>query len=148
MTPTWKQLMHCRGVSMTTRGLACGIVLIAFGCGKSGPVRYRVQGNVTFDGRPVTFGRVVFDPDVTKDGRGPQGYAAIENGRFDTNANGGKGTSGGPMVVTLDGFEPVGDGLDATAARPLFSGYQQPCDLPQADTEINFDIPASAKAKP
>lgn len=123
-------------------------LLAASGCGDPGPVRHRVQGTVTYGGKPVTFGRVVFDPDVMKDNRGPQGYAAIENGRFDTAANGGKGTSGGPMVLTLDGFEPIGDGLDATAVRPLFSGHQEHRDLPAEDVEIKIDIPAGAEAGP
>ena len=129
-------------------GVTAAAAILLAGCGKSGPVRYRVQGTVTYDGRPVTYGRVVFDPDVTKENTGPQGYAAIENGRFDTAENGGQGTSGGPMMVTLHGFEPAGDGLDATATRQLFSDLVEYRDLPKSDTEVHFEIPASVKKRP
>lgn len=129
-------------------GISCAVAIVLAGCGKAGPVRYRVRGNVTYGGKPVTYGRVVFDPDVTKENTGPQGYAAIENGRFDTGANGGQGTSGGPMMVTLHGFEPAGDGLDATNTRQLFAGHVEYCDLPKADAEVNFEIPTSVKQRP
>lgn len=129
-------------------GMSFVVAIVLAGCGKAGPVRYRVQGNVTYDGKPVTYGRVVFDPDVTKENTGPQGYAAIENGRFDTGANGGQGTSGGPMMVTLHGFEPAGDGLDATATRRLFSDHIEYCDLPKADAEISFDVPPAGNKRP
>lgn len=129
-------------------GLGGVIVIALSGCGKPGPVRYRVHGTVTYDGRPVTYGRVTFDPDVTKDNSGPQGYAAIENGRFDTDLNGGQGTSGGPMMVTLHGFEPAGDGLDATMTRQLFSEHVEYRDLPKSDTEVTFEIQSSAKKRP
>jgi hypothetical protein len=149
--------IYRKNVALTRRGtrrlpgfglLALLSLLATSGCGDPGPVRHRVQGTVTYGGKPVTFGRVVFDPDVMQDNNGPQGYAAIENGRFDTAANGGKGTSGGPMVLTLDGFEPIGDGLDATAVRPLFSGHQEHRDLPTADVELEIEIPAGAGAGP
>lgn len=114
-----------------------GLAVVIAGCGPQGPVRYRVQGSVTYDGKPVPVGRIIFNPDMTKGNRGPQGFAVIENGRFDTARNHGKGTSGGPMVVTIDAFEPSGAGT-----RPLVSGHQESRDFPMAAAELTFDVPA------
>src|SRR5205807_6772258 len=84
-------------------GLCAALVaacLAAPGCGGSRGVE--VSGEVTFDGKPVPAGRIYFNPDVTKGNDGPQGYAEIHDGKFDT-SKGGKGACGGPTVVVISG---------------------------------------------
>ena len=38
------------------------IFFLAFGCGAGSPAMYRVTGSVTFDGRPVENGEIIFVP--------------------------------------------------------------------------------------
>lgn len=120
--------------------LTAATLLAAAGCGPQGPARHRVHGTVSHAGTPVPLGRIVFEPDVLEDNRGPQGFAVIENGRFDTAVKHGRGTSGGPMVVTIDGFD-TGDA--GGTARPLFTGHRERRKLPAEAVEMNFEVPAA-----
>jgi len=139
--PAWN-----RPVSLgRTLGLAAAC-LAAGGCRETGPARYRIHGTVTHAGVPVPLGRIVFDPDVTRDNDGPQGFAPIEDGRFDTASRHCHGTVGGPVIVRIDGFEKVPAGEDATTpGRRLFPTYESRVDLPRESREMNFDIPAAAR---
>lgn len=111
------------------------------GCGDRGPRRYHVRGAVTFAGQPVRLGRIVFDPDQSRGNAGPQGFAPIENGRFDTANRHCKGTVGGPTIVRIDALEIL-DGEDgASAGRPLFTTHEERIDLPQASITRDFDVP-------
>src|SRR5262245_29789774 len=76
--------------------------LAIFGCGSDGPPRYRVHGMVTYEGKPVPAGTIIFEPDASQKNDGPQGLATIHAGLFDS-AKGGKGTVGGPHRVTILG---------------------------------------------
>jgi hypothetical protein len=119
--------------------------LAAAGCGPKRPPLHRTEGAVTFAGRPVPRGVIVFDPDVTKGNRGPQGFALIKDGRYDTAAPGCRGTAGGAMVVRIDGSEPLPGAEDSTTAdRPLFPTHEERVDLPAAAAERNFQVPARA----
>jgi hypothetical protein len=63
-------------------GIACCLLLV--GCGSCGPTTYRVQGAVTFDGRPVPGGRIDFVPDFNRGNSAMAGFARIKDGRYDT----------------------------------------------------------------
>ena len=76
-------------------GLAVLGGLLLAGCGR-GPTLYQVSGRVTYDGQPLPAGVIYFDPDVTRNHDGPQGYAVIKNGTYNTSARGGRGVVGGP----------------------------------------------------
>lgn len=115
------------------------------GCGDRGPRRHRVSGSVTFAGAPVEAGRIVFEPDASQGNSGPQGFAVIENGRFDTAAHRCKGIVGGPMIVIIDGMKFLGGEDATTALRPLFPTHEERIDLPKADTTRDFDVPKSGK---
>ncbi len=123
--------------------LALGLVLAsAAGCGERGPERFRVSGTVTHAGRPVQLGRIVFEPDTSRGNDGPQGFAPIENGRFDTSGPHCRGTVGGPMRVRIDGFE-MKDGEDAAASgKLLFPSYEEAANFPRATVERDFVVPA------
>jgi len=84
------------------------VILIAVaitGCGSAtdGPKRFDVSGNVTFDGKPVEYGSIIFTPDTTKQNSGPQGMAKIRDGKYDT-SNEGRGVVGGPHHVIITGM--------------------------------------------
>ena len=93
---------------------------------------------------------IYFQPDAQGGNSGPQGFATIRNGAFDTKRE-GKGTVGGPMIVRITGFdsEPPKD-LSETepGPKPLFAEYQTKADLPKEDGNQDFDVPASAADGP
>ena len=121
--------------------LAAGLLVL--GCSKE-PSRYQVSGKVTFKGAPVALGRIYFDPDAAKKNDGLQGYAEIKNGEYDT-AKGGKGTTGGPVVVRIEAFDGVGTDPERPNGKPLFPYWQEQVELPkEAKITKNFDVPASA----
>ena len=134
--------------SGTRHGAAIAAAIAALavcGCGDRGPRRYHVSGAVTFAGQPVRLGRIVFDPDQSLGNAGPQGFAPIENGRFDTSHKHCKGTVGGPMIVRIDALELL-DGPDgASAGRLLFPTHEERLDLPQADSTRDFVVPAARR---
>jgi hypothetical protein len=125
--------------------LACLGILCA-GCGGGdSTTRYDVAGTVTFDGKPVPAGVILFTPDVSKNNRGPTGFAKIKDGKYDTRQE-GKGTVGGPHTVAISGSDgarlpqqELPDGM------PLFTDYGTAVDLPKAATTQDFEVPASAK---
>ncbi|MCA9249083.1 MAG: hypothetical protein KDA42_18300 [Planctomycetales bacterium] len=112
-----------------------------FGCGGAdGPTRFRVEGAITYNGQPVPAGRVDFEPDKSKNNRGPVGYAKIEAGRYETLP--GKGAISGPQRVKVRGFNGV-----ANAEMPdgdvLFRPYETEVDLPAHDHSWDIDVPSS-----
>jgi hypothetical protein len=118
-------------------GLGC------LGCGASGPRRFRISGTVTHAGKPIPAGRIVFEPDTARGGAGPQGFAVIQNGRYDTGRAGAQGAIGGPTVVRIDGFDGRPHGEDTPPlGAPLFPDtYVQTLDLPQKDSTLDFNVP-------
>lgn len=124
------------GLRVTLFSLACFAII---GCG--GPTVHEVDGEVNFDGKPVPAGRIYFNPDFTKGNDGPQGYAPIKDGKFDTR-KGGKGVCGGATIVVIQGHAGTADPLNV--GDPIFNEYQFATDLPRESTKRNFDVPKSA----
>jgi hypothetical protein len=126
--------------------VACGLV----GCGSDAPDTYHASGNVTFDGQPVPAGVIRFTPDGSQGNSGPAGYARIQNGKYDTSAEGGKGHVSGAMIVQIDGSssQPGEAGTDESGGEldveVLFSGYQTTAEFPPGQANQNFDVPAEA----
>lgn len=119
-----------------------GPMVFCAGCGDRGPERFRVQGAVTSAGTPVPMGRIVFEPDASRGNRGPQGFAPIENGRFDTAAKHCQGAVGGPTIVRIDGFTMAKGAADAASAgRQLFPTHEIRIELPPAASTHDFDVP-------
>jgi len=65
------------------------------GCGSSDVDRYKVSGTVTYKGEPVKAGQVIFESDPAEENTGPQSYARIKNGVFQTRS------IGGPVIVRI-----------------------------------------------
>jgi hypothetical protein len=124
----------------------CGALLLAptAGCNsKDGPVRYNYRGSVTFKGQPVKAGRILFEPNAKSGNRGPQGFAVIQNGVYDTSKNGGKGAVGGPHTVRIHGFDGKGATDDSPFGAQLFKPNEQSADLPKEDSTMDFTVAAS-----
>lgn len=117
------------------------------GCGgDSGPKRYDLSGTVTYDGKPVPAGTIIFEPDSSKGNPGPQGVAEIRDGKYDTSKN-GKGLIGGPHIVRITGFDRATED-ETTTAEPLFSEYKIEVDLPKEGGTKDFEVPADAPKPP
>lgn len=126
------------------------LLLSLAGCGRDDG-RTALSGNVTFDGKPLAYGEVVFRPT-----QGPEGSATVRDGKYSTD-DGGQGITTGPNTVIITGYaaEPASN-TDETktsdSASPLFSGYQQQADLnsPTFDIAVPKDAanPAAATAIP
>ncbi len=121
--------------------LGAGLALTAMGCGSGNRNVYHVSGTVSFDGRPVPAGFVLFDPDVSAGNDGTQGFAEIKDGRFDTSRR-GRGITGGAYVVQLRG-----NTASAGSGKMLSWQYEQTIDLPAADSQHDIAVPASAATK-
>ncbi len=128
------------------------LTLMLWSCGGGappGPERYHVSGKVTYDGKPVPFGSILFDPDASAKNSGPQGTAEIRDGFYDTSKAGGKGTVGGPMIISIMGTTHA-TLTEGGEGKVIFSGYTEKKDLPKEKTTLDFDIPLideSAKKK-
>lgn len=122
--------------------LATACVLVS-GCAR-GPTRYDVSGAVMHRGQPLPAGVIYFNPDVTRGNDGPQGYAIIKEGRYDTAGEGGKGVLGGPYTVRIEGFDGK-PGNELPLGKPLFTDYQQSLEFPRSETTQDFDVPAKKK---
>ena len=115
---------------------------IGSGCGPTGPKTFEVSGAITFDGKPVPAGRIDFFPDFSKGNDGPQGYAIIKDGTFDTRKD-GLGHVGGPMVIRIEGFDGKSDN-PAFFGTPIFDKHEIKRDLPKDTSVQDLEVPASA----
>lgn len=129
-----------RGCSLI---MAVASVLFLSGCGgPSGPERYHVSGTVTFDGKPVPAGSVLFEPDKSKGNSGPAAGVKIKGGKYDTRID-GKGMVGGPHLVKIIGTDGVAPSEDFPEGTVLFE-YATTADLPKDEATQDFDVPATA----
>ena len=120
--------------------MALAVAFGAAGCGGGPP--YHVSGKVTFDGKPVPLGRIYFDPDSRHQNTGASGYTDIKDGEYDT-SRGGRGVTGGPTVVRIQGFKK--EGADESGfGPPLFAEYTVQVDLPRGSSTKDFEVPATA----
>ena len=121
--------------------LLVGSVLALSGCSSGdGQERYRVSGDVKFDGQPIPFGEVLFTPDGSKGNSGAQGIADIKDGKYDTQGSRAPGFAGGPVVIRVMGFRDNG-------GKELICEYEYKADLPKSATTHNIDVPASGGKK-
>jgi hypothetical protein len=113
--------------------------LAVAGCGPRMPKGLvAVEGDVTFQGRPVPYGEVVFEPDPAQGNRGPQSRCSISNGAYATRA--GYGAPIGPVIVTVTGLTrpPF---FDYREAKPLFEPHTFTADLQAASPRLDIVVP-------
>lgn len=116
------------------------LVLLAGCSGDRDDSRHDLSGRVTYAGKPVPAGRIVFSPDDAQGNQGPATIADIKDGRYRTRA--GKGAVAGAYVVTVYGT----NGMTATEARDnaLFPPYRLQLTIDAENTSYDIVIPASA----
>jgi hypothetical protein len=123
--------------------LLTGCVLVAAGCGQgadSGPDRFHATGTVRFDGQALQRGTIQFLP--AEGNSGPEGFATITDGQYDTKLEGSAGHVGGKMVIKIKAEGPVSQNDEPT--KPPFDIWGTEVDLPKSDSEQNFDVPKDA----
>jgi len=114
--------------------------LLFSGCGGGDDVeRYHVSGKVTFRNQPIPAGTIIFEPDASKGNSGPQGFAEIKNGEFNTQLT-GKGTVGGPHRITVEGTDGIAKDEGNAAGSPLFPPYTTTIDLPKETTQQDIEV--------
>ena len=136
---------------LLTRAVAAACLaalLVLGGCGrKAGPSRFDLSGTVTYDGKPVPSGYIVFAPDLAAGNQGPGTQANIRDGQYQTAP--GQGTVGGPHVATVCGFDGktfdiiVREGVveKNPMGKPLFLNAQLKIDLPKRATVQDLVVP-------
>jgi hypothetical protein len=137
-------MFNCVGgyrLSSVVIGLWAGFVLPGLtGCGSSGPSRYDLSGNVTWNGQAVVEGSITFEPLNMADRLG-DGFAHIRNGEFDTSVD-GRGHFGGPHKVIITGSS--GTSIDPqnpdSGTRPLFTPYETTVDFPKKRSTQDFTV--------
>ena len=137
---------------MKNRCLAAVVICFGamVGCGED-VENYDVSGKVTFKGQPVPAGKIYFIPDGAKGNSGAPGYANIQDGAYDTSAEGGKGAPPGPVLVGLEGYDPnqsaapvKGDTSGEKLLVQLFPYYELTAEIPKESTTLDFEVPAEA----
>ena len=133
---------------VTTSVLLTALALVSatlVGCGKRGSdALYEISGSVTFAGRPVPGGRIVFEPDEARGASGMVSIGDIANGSYRTRPQ--RGFGGGPCRVTIYGT----DGTVPTEEKDtsLFPPWQTTLDLPREACRRDFDVPADTARQP
>jgi hypothetical protein len=116
-------------------------LFVVIGCNPGGVKRYQVSGTVTFDGQPVAEGEIRFSPDSTKGNTGPQGYAAIENGKFKTLKE--TGVIVGPMYATVTAVDPIKgeEKNDGSSSRKIiFENWNYAFEMPAQSHLLDLKI--------
>jgi hypothetical protein len=102
---------------------------------------YDVSGTVTHQGKPVPQGLIYFDPE----GSGPQGFANIEDGKFNTATAGkGRGIRGGKYTVRINGFDGK-VGPESPMGAAVFPEHTFRKDLPAQNQTLDYDVPSAKK---
>jgi len=131
--------------------IACLVVVACLaGCGKTDPSVPRVdlRGTVTWGGRPVPAGFVIFSPDASKHNSGPQGMAAIVNGKYDTRGTDGRAAVPGPLVATIQGFDGIPAGEERSRGMRLFMPFELPVEVSDSSGELDIAVPDSVAPLP
>ena len=129
-------------IRVTATILALPLAAVLAGC--AGERLYHVSGIVTYQGKPVPAGQIVFEPDASAGNKGPAAFAKIKDGHYDTSLGDSRGTVGGPHLVRIHGRDGIPRG-ELLNGLPLFRDYQTKIDLPKKSGEQNFEVPTGER---
>ena len=131
--------------SLATFAVILLCLFVSIGCNRNlGPVRYDLTGKITYGGKPVPAGYILFSPDKSKGNDGPGADAEIKNGVYKVRTK--EGTIGGPHIATVSGFDGVSQKKGLTAnpmGLPIFQNIQVRVDLPKKSTTYDIVVPTN-----
>jgi hypothetical protein len=121
------------------------VLLAAAGCGGDGIDRHQVSGTVTYQGKQVQDGRIMFEPDASIGKIAPTGFAQIEGGRFQTTQT--ESPTTGKYKVRVFGYDKSkmkkdyapGEILDMPE---LFPEYTLEAEIPPPGGKLDIEVPA------
>jgi hypothetical protein len=127
----------------------CASCAIA-GCGSAdGLTRYPVKGTVTYQGQPVKFGAIFFEPTASVGEIAPTVYLPVRDGKYDALE---EGPVAGKYRVVVGGVDQSSKRVDddgVTHSKQLFQDYKFDVEIPPPNNTLNVVVPASqAIAKP
>ena len=118
------------------------------GCSGDGLRRYRVRGAVTFQGKPVEFGAIFFEPTESVGKLAPTVYLPVRDGRYDAED---KGPVAGKYRVVVGGMDQSKRRVDSdgiTHTPQLFQDYTFEVDIPPPNNTLDVEVPASQAIRP
>jgi hypothetical protein len=119
--------------------LSIALFISPAGCSRApdGPQRNPLKGRVTYQGKPVQGGRIVFAPDDSKGNSGPGAIAFIREGEFETPP--GHGVVSGPHVVDILGYDQeVDTSTDDEPSATVQLSLE--VDIPEEGGTYDFDL--------
>lgn len=130
--------------AMLRATLVLASAAIIAGCQAEDPL-FDVSGTITYDGKPIPKGLIFFDPAAGT--QGTQGFANIENGKYNTATPGqGKGIRGGSYNVRIGGFDGK-EAAEAPFGQFLFPEHEFKKDFPAENQTFDYDVPNPKKTK-
>ncbi len=126
------------------------LIALAFtSCGSGdGLQRYRVRGTVTFQGKPVEFGAIFFEPTESVGKIAPTVYLPVRDGKYDAND---KGPIAGKYRVVVGGMDQAKQRVDddgITHTAQLFQDYKFETDIPPPNNTLDVEVPVSQALRP
>jgi hypothetical protein len=109
-----------------------------YGCGTNS--LHPLSGTATYNGKPIPYGSIMFEPDNEKGTFGSGGIADIVNGQYKTRKNGGIGM--GVYHVTIYGFDSTlntNNSMDADVS--MFRPYATNIEISLETKTWNFNVP-------
>lgn len=110
--------------------LFAGLVFLSAGCDTA----HHISGTVTFEGKPVPGGRVVFVPDAAKGNSGGGASGQIAEGKFSTRL-----LQDGAYVITIYGHDGVPH--EGAPGIDLFPPHEQEVMIGADATSLDFALP-------
>ena len=120
------------------------LALTFTGCGGDGLDRYPVSGTVTYDGEPVEFGAIFFEPTASVGAIAPTVYLPIRDGKYDAED---KGPVKGTYRVTVGGMDQSRNRVDSdgiTHTPQLFPDYKFEVEIPPPGNRLDIEVPKTA----
>jgi hypothetical protein len=121
--------------------LLCFVSVFVTGC-ESKPPMAQVSGTVTFKGKPIPAGNVMFTPDVNLPG-GQIRMFNVKDGAYDSTKDPSPGLLPGTYEVTIQGY----DGKQIPnffQGKQIFNAVKEPFVVPAGSSKKDFVVPDSA----
>ncbi len=121
--------------------------LVLTGCGGEGFPRHQVSGKVTFQGNPVEYGAIVFEPDASIGKIAPTCHARIENGAFKTDS--AESPTTGTYKVRVTGYDkskmkPNPAPGEIVDTPELFPEHVLQVEIPPPGGRLDIEVPSAS----